>query len=259
MAAPPFHLVQLSDVHIGASWAPGDPLARFRSSVAAIRRHPSPPDAVVVSGDLADHGAPDEYALIKEELASLRVPVHVIPGNHDDRRGLRSCFRLPGEDEAPVYYTADAGPMRLVLLDSTIPGEDGGDLGPEQFAWLRATLAAAPERPTLLVMHHPPLLTGVGGWDRTGLAEAARLELERLVAQHSQVHAILAGHHHWTTSVAVAGSMAFIAPSTYVQTRPDPAADRVMIAAEEPPAFAVHTLRDGDLVSRVHPVTGSGV
>jgi 3',5'-cyclic-AMP phosphodiesterase len=255
MAVPQCLLVQLSDVHIGATWAPVDPLARFRSSVAAIRQHASRPDAVIVSGDVADHGAPEEYALVKEELASLRVPVHAIPGNHDDRRALRSCFGLPGEDAAPVYYAADAGPTRLVLLDSTIPGEDGGDLGPEQLAWLRATLAAAPERPTLLVMHHPPLVTGVSTWDKDRLADPARLELERLVAQHPQVRAILAGHHHRTASVAVAGRTTFIAPSTYVQTRPDPAADRIVIAPDEPPAFALHTFSDGDLVSRVYPAS----
>jgi 3',5'-cyclic AMP phosphodiesterase CpdA len=250
-------LVQLSDVHIGATWAPVDPLARLRACVEAIRHRPGRPDAVVVSGDLADHGSPEEYALIKAELARLGVPVHVVPGNHDDRRALRSCFGLPGEDAAPVSYAADAGPLRLILLDSTVPGEDRGDIGLEQLGWLDTTLAADPARPTLLVMHHPPLLTGVPAWDSIGLAEAGRLELARLVAQHPQVRGMVAGHLHRPIAAAAGGRVAFIAPSTYVPARLDVAADHFLFADEEPPAFALHAFPDGDLVSHVQLVVGN--
>lgn len=254
----PFLLVQLSDLHIGATWAPVDPLARFRACVESIRRLPGRPDAVIVSGDLADHGSPQEYALIKAELARLRLPVHVVPGNHDDRRALRHCFGLPGEETAPVHYTADVGPLRLVLLDSTLPGKDHGDLGPEQLGWLEMTLAAAAERPALLVMHHPPLLTGVSAWDSVGLAEAARLELTRLMAQHRQVRGVVAGHLHRAITAPAGERAAFIAPSTYVQARLDLTAGCVLLAPEEPPAFALHTLPGGDLVSYVQPVLGDG-
>jgi 3',5'-cyclic-AMP phosphodiesterase len=59
---------------------------------------------------------------------------------------VRACFGLPGEGAAPIHYTADVGPLRLVVLDSTVPGEDGGDLGREQLSWLKTTPRAAPQR-----------------------------------------------------------------------------------------------------------------
>lgn len=253
----PFVLVQLSDLHIGATWAGVDPLARFRGSLQALLRLPSPPDAVIVSGDLADHGAPEEYAVVKEGLAQLGVPVHVVPGNHDDRRTLRRCFQLPGEDGEPVDYTADSGPLRLVMLDSTVPGEVRGDLGTEQLKWLERTLRTAPGRPTILVMHHPPLHTGVAAWDKNGLSDRARVELERVVCQQTQLRGILAGHLHRTIAAIVGGHLALTVPSTFVQGRLDLTAEEFGLAEEEPPGFAVHTLLGCRLISHVEVVTES--
>jgi 3',5'-cyclic AMP phosphodiesterase CpdA len=247
-----FVLIQLSDPHIGGTWAAPDPLTRLTAVVEAIRRGPDRPDAVVVSGDLADHGSAEEYGLVAAELASLEAPFHVVPGNHDDRRTLRSVFGLPGEGEAPVHYAADAGPVRLVMLDSTIPGEDRGDLGRDQLDWLETTLAAAPERATLLVMHHPPVATGIPAWDAICLTDAARSELGGIVSRHPQVLATLSGHIHHTIVATVGACVAFTAPSTYVQSRLDLAADELLLAEDEPPAFAVHILLpEGELVSHV--------
>jgi 3',5'-cyclic-AMP phosphodiesterase len=247
----PFVLVHVSDPHIGATWISGDPRARLRAAVEAIRPRLGLPDAVVVSGDLAEHGSAEEYALVREQIATLRAPVAVVPGNHDDRSALRRAFDLPGGDADPIHYSLDIGPLRLVMLDSTIPGEDGGELGSEQLSWLDTTLAAAPERPTLLVMHHPPLLTGMTPWDRIGLAESSRVELTRIATRNPQVLAILAGHIHRPTTGSIGGRVAITAPSTYVQARLDLVAEKLVFAEEEPPALAVHTLLDGDLVSHI--------
>ena len=249
-----FVLIQLSDPHIGGTWAAADPLARFTASVEAIRRRADQPDAVVVSGDLADHGSAEEYGLVAGQLASLSVPVHVVPGNHDDRRTLRSVFGLRGEGAAPVQYAADVGPVRLVMLDSTVPGEDPGDLERERLDWLESTLAAAPERPTLLVMHHPPVVTGVPAWDAICLPDAARSELGGIVSRHPQVCGVLSGHLHHTIVATMGGRVAFTAPSTYVQSRLELTADRLLLAEDEPPAYAVHTLTGGQLVSYVQLV-----
>ena len=110
-----------------------------------------------------------------------------MPGNHDDRSALRRAFDLPGKDADPICYCVDVGPLRLVMLDSTIPREDGGELGSEQLSWLETTLADAPERPTLVLMHHPPLLTGMPPWDRIGLAESSRLGLAAIATRNPQV------------------------------------------------------------------------
>ena len=249
-----FVLIQLSDPHIGGTWAAADPLARLTASVEAIRRRPDQPDAVVVSGDLADHGSAEEYGLAAGQVASLGVPVHVVPGNHDDRRTLRSVFGLPGQGAAPVQYAADVGPVRLVMLDSTVPGEDPGDLEREQLDWLESTPAAAPERPTLLVMHHPPVVTGIPAWDAICLPDAARSGLGGIVSRHPQVCGALSGHLHHTIVATMGGRVAITAPSTYVQSRLELTADRLVLAEDEPPAYVVHTLTGGQLVSYVQLV-----
>jgi 3',5'-cyclic-AMP phosphodiesterase len=98
----------------------------------------------------------------------------VLPGNHDDRRALHRHFGGPGAAGEPVQHSVDLGPLRLVVLDTTRPGEDPGALDAERLDWLDAELAAAPRLPTLLAMHHPPLVTGVPAWDELGLPVADR-------------------------------------------------------------------------------------
>ncbi len=80
----PFLLVQLSDPHIGATWAGGDPAAGLKAAVESVRRLPDVPDAVLMSGNLADHAADAEYEFVRESLEQLGAPVYVLPGNHDD-------------------------------------------------------------------------------------------------------------------------------------------------------------------------------
>jgi 3',5'-cyclic-AMP phosphodiesterase len=250
----PFVVVQLSDPHIGATWAAADPLPRFQACVAAIRQSTIGPDVVIISGDLADHAAADEYEILKRELASLDVPVHAVPGNHDDRRALRHCFELPGDGDEPIVYADDVGPLRLVMLDSTVPGADHGEVDRDQCDWLDSTLHDAPDRPTILVMHHPPIRTGVPAFDSILVGDSSRLELARILARHDQVLAVLTGHLHRAIAAMLGGRPALAAPSTHVQARLDLAATELLLAEEEPPAFAVHTLLDGCLTSHVQLV-----
>ena len=91
-----FRLVQLTDSHIGADWSDVDPAAALRQVVAAIRRVTDRPDAILVTGDLAEHGDPAEYAVVRELASGLGAPVLALPGNHDDRDTLRRCFGLGG-------------------------------------------------------------------------------------------------------------------------------------------------------------------
>src|SRR5919201_387820 len=170
--AKPFLLVQLSDPHIGATWGIGDPVAGLTAAVEAVRRLRGDPDAVLLSGDLADNAADGEYEFVREALAQLGAPVYVVAGNHDDRDRLRRHFDVPGPPGAPVQYAVDVGPLRLVVRDSTRPGEDPGELDAARLAWLDAELAAVPHRLTLLALHHPPLSTGIAAWDELGLPAA---------------------------------------------------------------------------------------
>lgn len=254
----PLVLIHLSDLHIGATRPGVDPLARFKATVAAVRRLPDQPDAIVVSGDLGDHGSPDEYAIVAMELADLGIPVHVVPGNHDDRMAMRGSFGRPGNGAGPLYCVAEIGPSRLFLLDSTIPGEHHGDLDRRQLDWLETNLAAAPERPALLVMHHPPVRTGVATLDKIGLSGHARLELDRIISRHhSQVRATLADHFHRAITSHLGGRAVLIAPGSYTQLAFDPTAQELRPAEDEPPAFLVHRLLDNELVSYVQPVIGA--
>src|SRR5439155_25479811 len=115
----PFLLVQLSDPHIGATWAAGDPVARLRAAVESVRRMPDVPDAVLMSGDLADNAADAEYELVRELLAQIGAPFYVLPGNHDHRDTLRRHFDLDGTAGTPVQYAVSLGPLQLVAPDST--------------------------------------------------------------------------------------------------------------------------------------------
>src|SRR5919202_4998520 len=146
----PLLLAHLSDPHIGGDWADADSVAGLAAAVASLRALQQRPDAVVVSGDLADHATDSEYEQVRELLAPLEAPLYVLPGNHDDRRALRRHFGVPGADGEPVQYAPDLGPLRLVVLDSKRAGEERGELDADRLAWLEAALAAAPDTPTLL-------------------------------------------------------------------------------------------------------------
>ena len=251
----PFLLAQLSDPHICAEWAGGDPVTRLAAAVGSVRAMPSQPDALLVSGDLADNAADAEYELVRELLAPLQVPLYVLPGNHDDRRALHRHFGVPGADGEPVQYSVDLGPLRLVVLDTTRPGEDPGVLDAERLAWLDGELALAPETPTLLAMHHPPLATGVPAWDELGLPVADRMTLGEVLERHPQVQRLVAGHVHRTITANLAGRAVLTVPSTYVQARLTFGSQEIELAAE-PAGFAMHAVLDGELISHLQPVDG---
>ncbi len=249
----PFLLVQVSDFHIGGDWAGEDSLAKLAAAIESVRALRPQPDAVLVTGDLADNAADAEYEQVRELLAALPGPLYVLPGNHDDRRALHRHFGVPGGDGEPVQYAADLGPLRLIAVDTTRPGEDPGALDADRLGWLDEELAMAPRTPTLLAMHHPPLLTGIPVWDELGLPDADRQALGEVVARHPQVRRIVAGHMHRTMIGELAGRPVLTVPSTYVQTRLDFRLQKIVLA-DEPAGFAVHAVLDGELVSHVQPV-----
>jgi len=245
-----FLLVQLSDPHVGAKWGGPDTVGRLAEAVDAVRKLPDRPDAVLVTGDIADNAAAGEYATARELLERIGVPVYPLAGNHDDGAALRSAFDLPGEATALVQYAVDLGPLRLVVADSTLPGEDRGELDAARIQWLDETLAAS-DRPTVIAIHHPPIVLGSPAWDEIGLT--GRDELAGVVERHPQVLAVVGGHVHRGIAVSFAGRVALSVPSTYMQGRLDFEADTVALV-DEPPAFALHALVDGTLVSHFQPV-----
>jgi Icc protein len=245
-----FVIIQLSDPHIGADWGNGNPIKGLSAAVAAVGALGSRPDAVLISGDLADHASDAEYEQVKSLLSPLDAPLYVLPGNHDDRDALHRHFGVPGANEEPVQYSADLGSLRLVVLDSTRPGQDRGELDAQRLAWLKDALAAAPTTPTLLAMHHTPVRTGIPVIDEVGLPDADRRALGQVVEAHPQILRIVGGHVHRTMMATLGGRSVLAVPSTYVQGRLSFAMTEIELSSE-PCGFAVHTLRDGELVSHV--------
>ena len=256
-------LVQLSDTHIVG---PGlklldevDTPAFLARAVASVQRLQPAPTAALVTGDLVDRGSADEYARLRALLAPLPCPVYLMPGNHDAPQALREAFPdhaylqpVAGDPAlAPhVLYTVDLGGLRLVALDTVVARRPHGALCEARLAWLDATLAAAPDVPTLLAMHHPPFVTGIAHMDRMGLLEGAA-GLEAVLRRHPQVERVICGHLHRTIVRRFAGTVVMTVPSTAHQIALDLRADAPPAWLMEPPGFAVHALRDGALVSHV--------
>jgi 3',5'-cyclic-AMP phosphodiesterase len=250
-------LVQLSDPHVGAAWAGDHSVRGLASTVDAVLRLPDRPDAVLLTGDLADHADDDEYEVVKQLMARIDAPLYVLPGNHDDRSRMRGHFDLPGRGDAPVQYSADIGPLRLLVVDSTRPGEVSGEFPREQLAWLESLLAEAPDRPTVVAMHHPPFQIGGAAWDRIGLPVTDRAGLAAVLARHPQVQRVVAGHVHGTLVALVGTRSALTVPSTYVQARLDLTSDEIAFG-DDPPGYAVHVFVDGTLTSHVQIAADAG-
>lgn len=246
----PYRIAQLSDPHVGADWIAPKPDVLLASAVEAVLRLEPGPDVVIVSGDLVEGAQDREYERIKEVLAPLGMPVHVLPGNHDDREGLHRHFGVPGEGGAPVQYAAELGPVRLLVLDSTVPGREHGELDAGRLEWLDAELSAAPERPALIAVHHPPLTTGAPAIDAIALRDEGRRALGEVLKRHPQVLKVIAGHVHRTVTGDLGGRPVLAIPSTYAELRLDFRSSE--LATEDGGrGFAVHTVAGDELVSHV--------
>jgi 3',5'-cyclic-AMP phosphodiesterase len=224
--------------------------------VAALADLDPAPDAVIVTGDLTQLGEPGEYARVRELLAPLPMPVHPLPGNHDVRAALREALLAdvatgPGEF---LGYEAHVGRLRLLVCDTIIPGEDGGRLCADRIAWLDTALAADRAAPTIVAMHHPPLTTGIDAMDEIGLDPDSRTELARVLARAPNVLCVIAGHVHRAMYSTCGGRPVFSCPSADVAIRLDLRPGAELGVLDEPPAYALHVLIDGSLVTHVQPL-----
>jgi 3',5'-cyclic-AMP phosphodiesterase len=190
--------------------------AQLQEAVAHLNGLDPCPDVVVATGDLTDHGTAEEYAVLREILAALRPPLYLIPGNHDHRDRFLEAFAdqayLPRPGAPFAHHVIDEYPVRLVALDTAVPGEHHGMMCEERLAWLDATLRAVPHRPTMIFMHHPPFRTGIRWIDAAGLHGGRKMAA--IVARHAQVEQVACGHIHRPIQVAWGGTVAATAPST---------------------------------------------
>lgn len=246
-------IAQLSDPHVTTPGADLDVRCRTAAHLARAVEHVGRvrPDLVVITGDLVDHGGADEYARLRGLLAGVRVPVHVIPGNHDARGPLAEAFGL-SLDGGFVRSVVDAGALRLVLLDSSVPGAPHGELCDERLAWLDARLAERPDRPTLVFLHHPPFRTGLARMDEMGLVAPERLAA--VIGRHRHVERVAAGHVHRAMTRRFAGTIACTAPSTAHQLTLDLDPDAPIGVELAPPGILLHVWDGSGLVTHVDPI-----
>lgn len=203
-------LLHLSDTHLLA----GNPLlggrfdtaANLARTLAAAEATGIRPDAIVFTGDLTDLGEPEAYralrAAVEPVAERLGAPVVWVAGNHDERPALRRELLGLEPTEEAVTGVWDLGGLRLIALDSTVPGWHHGDLDDAQLERLRSELATPAPLGTLLALHHPPLPSHVPLFDILELRDQGRLA-DAIAG--TDVRAILAGHLHYSTSGTFAG------------------------------------------------------
>ena len=234
-------IVQLTDLHVRPAGIPAYRVCESNMMTERALRSAArfKPDAVIITGDLTDCGLVAEYTLLNGMIRRhLPMPVHVIPGNHDRREVLLS--QMPGVPSAEgfVQYAVELGPVRLVMLDTVVPGAGHGCLDGGRLEWLDHTLAQAPDTPTMIGMHHPPFTCGIAHMDAINLRDAAAFAA--VIARHRQVHRIVCGHHHRPVVAQVAQAIASISPSVahQVELDLDPGAPNAFVL--EPPALQIH-------------------
>lgn len=257
-------IVQISDCHVVE---PGQVMAdrvdsagNLAATIERVHRLGRQPDIVLLTGDLTNDGRPGEYDHLAELLEPLSMPIVAVPGNHDDRTQLRNRFDLPGgAADDPIDHVVELDDrVRLVCLDTTVPGDHGGSLCEAQLAWLDEVLTEADDRVTVVAQHHPPFHSTIPWMDSFALANIG--DQRRVLARHPQVIAILAGHFHRPITVGIGSAVAWCAPSSAAQIDLD--AQHVTYT-DEPPAFLVHDLtdvehRDGPVV-RTHLVVAGEI
>jgi 3',5'-cyclic AMP phosphodiesterase CpdA len=246
-------IAQLTDLHVRPRGKPANRVVETnmftQRAFQAVARLTPRPDIVLLTGDLTECGLEEEYANIATLIRRfLPFPAYVIPGNHDRRENLRQGMaHLPGVTSHPEYiqYSVDDYPVRIVMLDTLVPGSGHGELRDEQLAWLDRTLAAEPAKPTLIGMHHPPFRCGIAHMDKINLRNAA--DFEGVIAHHPQVQRIICGHHHRPITARVAHAVASISPSVAHQVEFNLTPDEPGAFVFEPPAFQLHrwTAEDG--------------
>lgn len=212
-------IVHLSDTHLLAGNAPlggrYDTAANLRRTLDAVEALGIRPDAIVFTGDLTDLGEPEAYRALRGTIepvaARLGSPVVWVAGNHDERPAMRrDLLDLPATEE-PVTGVHDLGGLRLVVLDTTVPGWHHGDLDAAQLAWLRGVLETPAPLGTVLAMHHPPVPSHIPFFDILELRDQGRLAD---VIAGTDVRAILAGHLHYSTTGTFAGIPVSVAAAT---------------------------------------------
>lgn len=206
-----FVLAQISDTHVRADDG-GRSAERLGAALAAAAHYRA--DAIVLTGDLVNDEGEAEYAALRTALDAAHAPAFLVPGNHDRRELMRASFpdHAYWRNASDLSFAIDAFPVRLIGVDQVSPGETYGVMTQERADWLHAALSAAPDKPAIVALHHPPFHTHDVLFDRIGLQNADLFTT--VIAHHPQVVRIICGHHHRAVVGQIAHAPVVVAPST---------------------------------------------
>ncbi len=226
-------IAQLSDIHIGGpATGSGE---RFSMAINEINAMTRQPDLVLLTGDVTHNGTEAEWTELLGRLEPLRATWEAIAGNHD-----RAIDAISG------HRTIEAGPLRLVLLDTS------SDVFTKDDAiWLDAELAAVGQ-PTMIAIHQPPFETGIWWMDCVGLKHADRFEA--VVRKHPHVIKVVSGHIHRLIQTHWGTCSLWVCPSTSVAVAADLDPAHAPAETAEPPAFSLHAWTGSTIVSHLIPV-----
>jgi 3',5'-cyclic-AMP phosphodiesterase len=241
-------IAQLTDIHIGFEPdARPEELnrTRFRATLDRLIKQPNVPDLLVCTGDITDRGDAESFARTADLLKDLPFPVKMMVGNHDSREGLLAAFPDTATEGGFVHTAFELDGLLVVLLDTLEPGRHGGAFCTARRDWLRGVLEANRTMPTLVFMHHPPVVSGIG-WMDPAPGEAWIRNLEAAFAGMDQVQAIHCGHLHRPLATSFCGIplnvTPAVAPLVSLDLRPISGEhpDARALITTEPPTYALH-------------------
>jgi len=215
-----------------------DPRERLRLCIDNINRYHPDARFAIVTGDLADKGQPEAYRALREEFRRLKIPVHLLLGNHDSRVNFLAAFPdSPRDCDGFVQFTLDTELGRFICLDTYEPGVSWGVYCDKRHAWLRSELARAGDIPVYLFFHHPPFPVGIKRMDEISLREPEKFAAT--LATGRNIRHLFFGHLHRP----IGGSWHGIPFTTMHATNHQVALDFVIEGkvpgSHEPPAYAI--------------------
>jgi 3',5'-cyclic AMP phosphodiesterase CpdA len=257
-------IAQITDVHLGFEPdAPDEPnVQRLEATLAAILAGRPRPDLLLVSGDLTEHGDAASYRRLKSILEGFPLPSYLCLGNHDLRAGFCAVFPETPTADGFVQYVVEDAPVRLIVLDTLEEGRHGGGFCETRAAWLAARLGES-ARPTLLVLHHPPVETGIA-WMTIGDEEAWVGRLADALRGHDHLIGAVCGHIHRPITTVWRGLPVAVCAATAPQlaldlTPLDPETpDGRPLIVQASPAYALHRVSAAGIMTHyatVEPAT----
>ena len=251
-------IAQITDLHVTSEKDPASRkrnAKRLRAVLASIHALQPRPAAIIASGDLVDRGEYEEYLELQALLRGVQIPIHMGLGNHDRRATFLAAYPdAPVDEHGFVQYAVDIGGLRVIMLDTLDEATNDGAFCEKRAAWLRQKLDEAPDRPTVLALHHPPILSGIQ-WMDPEPDDAWVQRLADVIRGRKQVLTGVCGHTHRAFHGVLAGQVFAAAPATSIQLTLNltPVDMRIPdgreILVDEPPGYALLMWHRGRLTT----------